>query len=90
MPRIRPWTDEELVKLKSMAQRYPSTQIASGIGRPIASVRTKAHELHFSLGMDRTSAENRSSSLGLRLNLVSATIAWTHVARGSSYCHSLA
>jgi hypothetical protein len=51
----RPWTDEEIAKLKSMAQRYPLTQIASEIGRPIASVRTKAHELHISLRMDRTS-----------------------------------
>jgi hypothetical protein len=49
----RPWTDEDVAKLKSMAQKYPSAQIASEIGRPIASVRTKARELAISLRMDR-------------------------------------
>jgi hypothetical protein len=41
----RRWTDEEVAKLLSMAEKYPSAQIASEIGRPIASVRTKAREL---------------------------------------------
>jgi hypothetical protein len=49
----RRWTDEEVTKLMSMAQKRPSAQIASEIGRPIASVRTKARELSISLRMDR-------------------------------------
>jgi hypothetical protein len=49
----RPWTYEEVAKLLSMAEKYPSAQIASEIGRPIASVRTKARELSISLRMDR-------------------------------------
>jgi hypothetical protein len=54
MSRIRrPWTWEELEKLLNMAQQYPTAQIASEIGRPINSVRTKAHELAISLRMDR-------------------------------------
>jgi hypothetical protein len=54
MARIRrPWTWEEVEKLLNMAQKYPTAQIASEIGRPIASVRTKAHELAVSLRMDR-------------------------------------
>jgi hypothetical protein len=54
MSRIRrPWTWEEVEKLLNMAQQYPTAQIASEIGRPINSVRTKAHELAISLRMDR-------------------------------------
>jgi hypothetical protein len=49
----RRWTDEEVAKLLSMAEKYPSAQIASEIGRPIASVRTKARELSISLRTDR-------------------------------------
>jgi hypothetical protein len=49
----RRWTYEEVAKLLSMAEKYPSAQIASEIGRPIASVRTKAGELSVSLRMDR-------------------------------------
>jgi hypothetical protein len=51
--RRRPWTYEDVAKLLNMAQKYPSAQIASAIGRPVASVRTKAHELSISLRMDR-------------------------------------
>jgi hypothetical protein len=49
----RPWTSEDVAKLLSIAQIYPSAQIASEIGRPISSVRTKANELSISLRMDR-------------------------------------
>ena len=49
----RPWTDEEVTKLMGMAQKYPPAQIASEIGRALASVRTKAYELAISLRMDR-------------------------------------
>jgi hypothetical protein len=49
----RPWTVEDVTKLLSMAQKHPSAQIASEIGRPVASVRTKAHKLAISLRMDR-------------------------------------
>jgi hypothetical protein len=56
----RAWTDEE----KSMAQKYPPAQIASEIGRALASVRTKAQELHISLRMDRGDKEPGTSGLG--------------------------
>jgi hypothetical protein len=49
----RPWTDEEVAKLMSMAQKYPPAQIASETGRALASVRTKARQLAISLRMDR-------------------------------------
>jgi hypothetical protein len=48
----RAWTDEEVTMLKSMAQKYPPAQIASEIGRALASVRTKAYELHISLRLE--------------------------------------
>jgi hypothetical protein len=47
----RLWTDEEVAKLKSMARKYPPIQIASELGRALASVRTKAYELNISLRM---------------------------------------
>jgi hypothetical protein len=49
--RLR-WTDEDVKKLLSMAQKYPTAQIASEIGRPINSIRTKAHQLDLSLRLD--------------------------------------
>ena len=49
----RPWTDEEVTKLMRMAEKYRPAQIASEIGRPLASVRTKAHKLAISLRLDR-------------------------------------
>jgi hypothetical protein len=54
----RRWTYEEVAKLLSMAEKYPSVQIASEFGRPIASVRTKARELSVSLRMDRRQQSN--------------------------------
>jgi hypothetical protein len=54
----RPWTWEEVEKLLNMAQIYPTAQIASVLGRPIASVRTKAQELAISLRMDRDERQN--------------------------------
>jgi hypothetical protein len=60
----RPWTDDEVGKLLNMAQKYPSAQIASEIGRPASSVRTKAQQLAISLRMvasDRQSDPGDSS-----------------------------
>jgi hypothetical protein len=44
----RRWTYEEVAKLMSLAQKCPPAQIASEIGRPLASVRQKAHDLAIS------------------------------------------
>jgi hypothetical protein len=49
----RRWTDEDVAKLVKMARKCPTAQIASQIGRPINSVRTKAHELAISLRRQR-------------------------------------
>jgi hypothetical protein len=49
----RHWTHEEIGKLMNMAQKCPPAQIASEIGRSVASVRKKAHDLFISLRLDR-------------------------------------
>ena len=59
----RRWTYEEVAKLMSLAQKCPPAQIASEIGRPLASVRQKAHDLAISLRMDRRSDRHRPWSL---------------------------
>jgi hypothetical protein len=64
--RRRPWTYEDVTKLVSMAQKYSSAQIASEIGHPIASVRTKAHDLAISLRMDGARDRQSITGLGLR------------------------
>lgn len=45
----RPWTDEEITKLRSMAQRYPARTIAAELGRGVFAVAVKAHQLRLSL-----------------------------------------
>jgi hypothetical protein len=59
----RQWTDEEVVKLMNMAQKFPPAQIASEIGRAVASVHTKARQLAISLRMDRLQPRKRKRSI---------------------------
>jgi hypothetical protein len=47
----KPWTYEDISKLKSMAQRLPTAQIAEELGRGISATVMKAHELRLSLRM---------------------------------------
>jgi hypothetical protein len=49
----RSWTNEEIWTLKSMATKHPPAEIASELGRGLASVRAKAYELAISLRMKR-------------------------------------
>jgi hypothetical protein len=42
---IRRWSDEDITKLKSMAQKYPTAAIAAQLGRSAAATLLKAHEL---------------------------------------------
>jgi hypothetical protein len=53
MRRKKRWTDAEVEKLKSMAGKRPSDQIAQELGRPRGSVSTKARELKMSLVFHR-------------------------------------
>jgi hypothetical protein len=55
MPKFisRRWTEDDIAKLKDMAQKYPTAQIASQLGRGISATRVKAHLLRLSLRMSR-------------------------------------
>jgi hypothetical protein len=43
------WSADDIAKLKSMAQKYPTTTIAAQLGRSTAATIVKAHELKLSL-----------------------------------------
>jgi hypothetical protein len=58
----RRWTDEDVTKLRSMAQKYPSARIACELGRETSAIRAKAHKLDISLRMDRH--QRRTIDLG--------------------------
>jgi hypothetical protein len=45
----KPWSYEDIAKLKSMARRFPTAQIAQELGRGISATVMKAHELQLSL-----------------------------------------
>ena len=45
----RPWTEEDIAKLRSMAQRYPTQTIAARLGRGVSATMVKAHQLRLSL-----------------------------------------
>jgi hypothetical protein len=48
-PGLRPWTADEVAKLKSLAQRKSRKEIASQLGRSISATSVKAHKLKLSL-----------------------------------------
>ena len=45
----KPWSDEEIAKLRSMAKRYPTHVIAAELGRGVSATMVRAHELRLSL-----------------------------------------
>jgi hypothetical protein len=47
----RVWSEDDIAKLRSMAQKFPAAGIASDLGRGISAVTMKAHELRISLRM---------------------------------------
>ena len=47
------WTGEDIQKLKSLAQNYPTASIASQLGRSVSAIVVKAHELRVSLRLKR-------------------------------------
>jgi hypothetical protein len=48
-PGSRPWTADEVAKLKSLAQSQSRKEIASQLGRSISATSVKAHKLKLSL-----------------------------------------
>jgi hypothetical protein len=49
MVRYRPWTENDLARLRHMAERYPAELIAERLGRRLREINMKAHELRISL-----------------------------------------
>jgi hypothetical protein len=45
----RPWTVEEIEKLKTLAQRRRAADIAAELGRSLGTIRVKAHKIGVSL-----------------------------------------
>jgi hypothetical protein len=48
-PTFRRWTADDIAKLKNMAQKEPSANIAAQLGRSIGATVVKAHQLGISL-----------------------------------------
>jgi hypothetical protein len=61
MPYTIPrWSDDDIAKLKSLAQKYPTAAIAAQLGRSTAATVVKAHELKLSL---RVRPEKRTTTM---------------------------
>ena len=58
----RDWTDDDVAKLKAMAQKFPTARIAADLGRSIGAIIVKAFELKLSLRVKRD--ENRTRDPG--------------------------
>ena len=54
MRKHRRWTQDDIASLINMAGKQPTAKIASLLGRGMAAVAVKAHELKISLKMDRS------------------------------------
>ena len=46
---VRPWTSDDLEKLKAMAGNHRRDEIAAELNRGVSSVAVKAHQLGISL-----------------------------------------
>ena len=47
------WTEEDLAKLRRMAGKFPTEEIARALGRPPSAIKMKAYLLKVSLGFRR-------------------------------------
>lgn len=45
----RDWTEDDVARLKAMAQKFPTARIARDLGRSIGATIVKAHQLKLSL-----------------------------------------
>jgi hypothetical protein len=52
MDERRPWTPDDISKLRSMAKKYPTTQIARELKRGHSATVMKAHQLRISLSLN--------------------------------------
>jgi hypothetical protein len=58
----RRWTGEDIQKLKSLAQKYPTASIAGQLGRSVSALAVKAHELKVSLRVKKEAEVHPSPS----------------------------
>jgi hypothetical protein len=76
--RMRPWTDIDLAKLKSMAQKESTARIAKTLGRTKGATAMKAHELGLSLRLNPANDDGRlRSDLNFKVSQNSQD-AWPH------------
>ncbi|WP_135217243.1 hypothetical protein [Bradyrhizobium sp. MOS001] len=64
---VRPWTSEDLEKLKAMAGNHRREAIAAELNRGVSSVAVKAHQLSISLryyGLPKRRASTAKSAPG--------------------------
>jgi hypothetical protein len=52
-PTFRRWTADDIAKLKNMAQKEPSANLAAQLGRSVGATAVKAHQLGISLKVPR-------------------------------------
>jgi hypothetical protein len=50
---FRRWTADDIAKLKNMAQKEPSANVAAQLGRSVGATAVKAHQLGISLRVQR-------------------------------------
>jgi hypothetical protein len=67
---VHRWSNEDVVKLKSMPQKYPTAAIAAQLGRSTAATIVKAHELKLSLRVRRSL---RGIMIGTRVAVLRST-----------------
>ena len=67
MGEHRPWTDEDVAKLRSMAGKYPSAEIATALGQSLAATKVMAHKLKVSLSIQRRPGTGQTDSLATRV-----------------------
>jgi hypothetical protein len=53
---FRRWTADDIAKLKNMAQKEPSANVAAQLGRSVSATAVKAHQLGISLKVPRPGA----------------------------------
>jgi hypothetical protein len=50
---FRRWTADDIAKLKNLAQKKPSANVAAQLGRSVGATAVKAHQLGISLKVPR-------------------------------------
>jgi hypothetical protein len=60
------WQDDEVTKLKSLAQKYSTATIATQLSRSAAAVVSKAQQLNISLKIPRQERKSLGKNAGIQ------------------------